>query len=87
MASTVSTITSKWQVTVPEGARKEVAVKAGQRLLWEAREGYWEVRPLPDLAELSGCLSSDKAPLTETGLRSLVRNAKAKKLGRSPGRI
>ena len=85
MASGISTVTSRWQVTLPEGARKGIPVKAGQRVLWEAKEGYWEVRPLPDLAELSGCLKADRPPLTDAALRSLVREAKRKNLGRTLG--
>ena len=86
MASAVSTITSKWQVTLPEEARKDIAVKAGQRLLWVPKAGYWEVRPLPALSELSGCLKTDQPPLTDKALRDLLRDARARTIGRSLAR-
>jgi bifunctional DNA-binding transcriptional regulator/antitoxin component of YhaV-PrlF toxin-antitoxin module len=86
MVSAVSTITSKWQVTLPEDARAGVPVKAGQRLVWEAKDGYWEVRPLPGLAELSGSLKGSRPPLSDRALRELLRGAQRAKPARAAGR-
>ena len=39
MGNIISTITSKWQVTIPEDVRKEIPLKVGQRIVWEVEGG------------------------------------------------
>jgi len=58
MSNTVSTITSKWQVTIPEDVRKDWPLKAGQRIVWEVQGDKLVGRRVRSLSELSGCLKS-----------------------------
>jgi bifunctional DNA-binding transcriptional regulator/antitoxin component of YhaV-PrlF toxin-antitoxin module len=58
MSGTASTITSKWQVTIPEDVRKELPLKIGQRIVWEVEGDKLVGRRLRSLSELSGCLKS-----------------------------
>ncbi|HEV3273183.1 MAG TPA: AbrB/MazE/SpoVT family DNA-binding domain-containing protein [Candidatus Methylacidiphilales bacterium] len=62
MSGTVSTITSKWQVTLPEDVRKEIPLKIGQRIVWQVEGGKLVGRRVRSISELSGCLKSDTAP-------------------------
>ncbi len=58
MGSGVSTITSKWQVTIPGEIRKALEVQVGERLAWEVKDGVLTARRLPRLSSLAGCLGS-----------------------------
>ena len=62
MSNIVSTITSKWQVTIPEAVRKEIPLKVGQRMVWEVEGDRLVGRRVRSMSELSGCLKSDAAP-------------------------
>lgn len=64
MGSGVSTVTSKWQVTIPEAIRKALEVQVGERLAWEVKDSLaLTARRLPRLSSLAGCLGSpDGAP-------------------------
>jgi bifunctional DNA-binding transcriptional regulator/antitoxin component of YhaV-PrlF toxin-antitoxin module len=61
MSGIVSTITSKWQVTIPEDVRKEIPLKIGQRIVWEVEGDRLVGRRVRSISELSGCLKSDAA--------------------------
>jgi bifunctional DNA-binding transcriptional regulator/antitoxin component of YhaV-PrlF toxin-antitoxin module len=63
MRNAVSTITSKWQVTIPEDVRKELPFKIGQRIAWEADGDKLIGRRVRSIVELSGVL---KSPVTLT---------------------
>jgi bifunctional DNA-binding transcriptional regulator/antitoxin component of YhaV-PrlF toxin-antitoxin module len=63
MGNTISTITSKWQVTIPEDVRKELPFKIGQRIIWEVHGDRLVGRRVRSLSELSGCLKPG-APIT-----------------------
>ena len=58
MSNTASTITSKWQVTIPENVRKDWPLKAGQRIAWEVQGDKLVGRRVRSLSELSGSLKS-----------------------------
>lgn len=58
MSNTASTITSKWQVTIPEEVRKDLPLKIGQRIVWEVQGDKLVGRRLRSIGELSGCLKS-----------------------------
>ena len=58
MSNTVSTITSKWQVTIPEEVRKELPLKIGQRIAWGVEGGRVVGRRVRSIGELAGCLKS-----------------------------
>jgi bifunctional DNA-binding transcriptional regulator/antitoxin component of YhaV-PrlF toxin-antitoxin module len=62
MSSIVSTITSKWQVTIPEGVRKEITLKVGQRIAWEVDDGKLVGRRVRSIGELAGCFKSHASP-------------------------
>jgi bifunctional DNA-binding transcriptional regulator/antitoxin component of YhaV-PrlF toxin-antitoxin module len=59
MGNIVSTITSKWQVTIPEDVRKEIPLKVGQRIVWEVEGDKLVGRRVRSVSELSGCFCSD----------------------------
>jgi bifunctional DNA-binding transcriptional regulator/antitoxin component of YhaV-PrlF toxin-antitoxin module len=59
MSNIVSTITSKWQVTIPEEVRKEITLKVGQRIAWEVDGDKLVGRRVRSISELSGCFKSD----------------------------
>jgi len=61
MSGIVSTITSKWQVTIPEDVRKELPFKIGQRIVWEVEGDKLVGRRIRSIGELSGCLKSEAA--------------------------
>ena len=61
---TSTTITSKWQVTIPEEIRKEVpSLQTGQRIRWKVVDGVLTAKPVRSIAELAGCLKSDDMPI------------------------
>jgi bifunctional DNA-binding transcriptional regulator/antitoxin component of YhaV-PrlF toxin-antitoxin module len=60
MSNTVTTITSKWQVTIPEAVRDEFLLKIGQRIVWEVEGDKLVGRRVRSLGELAGCLQVDK---------------------------
>jgi bifunctional DNA-binding transcriptional regulator/antitoxin component of YhaV-PrlF toxin-antitoxin module len=62
MSGIASTITSKWQVTIPEDVRKELPLKVGQKIAWEVEGDKLVGRRVRSISELSGCFKSDAAP-------------------------
>ena len=62
MTIATSTITSKWQVTIPEEIRKEIPFKVGERIAWEIEDGNLVGRRVRPLSELAGCLKSSVSP-------------------------
>jgi bifunctional DNA-binding transcriptional regulator/antitoxin component of YhaV-PrlF toxin-antitoxin module len=64
MSNTVSTITSKWQVTIPEDVRKEIPLQIGQRIAWEVEGDKLVGRRVRSISELAGCFKSD-APVIQ----------------------
>jgi bifunctional DNA-binding transcriptional regulator/antitoxin component of YhaV-PrlF toxin-antitoxin module len=67
MGNVISTITSKWQVTIPEDVRKEIPLKIGQRIVWEVEGDKLVGRRIRSMSELSGCLKSTAAPSKGNG--------------------
>ena len=61
MSGMASTITSKWQVTIPEDVRKELPLKIGQRIAWEVEGDKLVGRRVRSISELSGCLKPGTA--------------------------
>ena len=62
MTSVTSTITSKWQVTIPANVRKEIPFQVGQRIAWEVEGDKLVGRRVRSIRELAGCLKSDVSP-------------------------
>jgi AbrB family looped-hinge helix DNA binding protein len=65
--SNASTITSKWQVTIPEVVREKISLKIGQRLAWEVEDGKIVGRRIRTIRELAGCLKSKDARGQDSG--------------------
>jgi bifunctional DNA-binding transcriptional regulator/antitoxin component of YhaV-PrlF toxin-antitoxin module len=61
MRNGVSTVNYKWQVTIPEGVRKEITLKVGQRIAWEVEGGKLVGRRVRSVRELAGCFKPDGA--------------------------
>jgi bifunctional DNA-binding transcriptional regulator/antitoxin component of YhaV-PrlF toxin-antitoxin module len=59
--NSVSTITSKWQVTIPEDVRKELPFEIGGRIVWEVDGDKLVGRRLRTISELAGCFKSTTA--------------------------
>jgi bifunctional DNA-binding transcriptional regulator/antitoxin component of YhaV-PrlF toxin-antitoxin module len=62
MSNPISTITSKWQVTIPQDVRKKVTLKIGQRIAWEVKGGKLVGRRVRSVRELAGCFKWNAAP-------------------------
>ena len=85
MGNTASTITSKWQVTIPEEVRKGLPFKIGQRIAWEVDGDKIVGRRVRSISELAGCLKSSskvaagKNPLHEFAKASVSRHERISK--------
>ena len=62
MGNAISTITSKWQFTIPEDVRKEIPLKVGQRIVWEVEGDKIVGRGVRSVRELSGSLRAKADP-------------------------
>lgn len=70
MRSEASTITSKWQVTIPESIRKQLSLKVSQRIAWKIESGKLVGRRIGSISELEGSLKSDELPSGGDDVRS-----------------
>ena len=59
MSNAVTTITSKWQITIPEEVRKDLPFKVGQRIAWEVQGDKIVGRRVRSISELAGALKSN----------------------------
>ena len=59
MASTITTVTTKMQVTIPEEVRRFFPVQAGSRLSWSVEGETLVARRVRGVSELRGCLTSE----------------------------
>ncbi len=59
MASTITTVTTKMQVTIPEEVRRIFPVQAGSRLSWSVEGETLVARRVRGVSELRGCLTSE----------------------------
>jgi bifunctional DNA-binding transcriptional regulator/antitoxin component of YhaV-PrlF toxin-antitoxin module len=62
MSRKVSTITSKWQVTIPEDVRKKLPLQIGQRIAWEVEGDKLVGRRIRSIVQLAGCFKSPSSP-------------------------
>ncbi len=65
MGSSVSTVTSKFQITLPEDVRKKFHVGIGGKIVWKVQGDVLVGKWLPSLMDLAGALKSDKPAATE----------------------
>jgi len=59
VASTITTVTTKMQVTIPEEIRRIFPVEAGSRLSWSVEGDSLVARRIRGVKELQGCLTSN----------------------------
>jgi len=85
MAAVQSKITAKGQTTVPREVREALGVDAGDRLVYEIREGEAVIRRQPDVDAVFGSLKGHtKRPVADAATeRRAARQAQVK---RSTGR-
>ena len=75
-----STLTDKWQTTIPAEVRKALHLKPRQQLIYELADGAVLVKPQPEtLKDLYGCLADDKPSASKSEERETVRRARAAK--------
>ena len=73
-----STLTDRWQTTIPSEVRKALQLKPRQRLVYELVDGAVLIKPQPEtLKDLYGCLASDKPALSKAQERKRAREARA----------
>jgi bifunctional DNA-binding transcriptional regulator/antitoxin component of YhaV-PrlF toxin-antitoxin module len=76
MGNVVSTITSKWQVTIPEQIRSELPLNIGQRIAWEVQGDSLVARRVRTARELSGSLKPlRKGTAPDASKRAFARAA------------
>jgi bifunctional DNA-binding transcriptional regulator/antitoxin component of YhaV-PrlF toxin-antitoxin module len=78
MSRIASTITSKWQVTIPEDVRKELPFRIGQRIVWEVEGDKLVGRRVRSIGELSGSLKANAAPTRREETGDLAQAALAR---------
>jgi bifunctional DNA-binding transcriptional regulator/antitoxin component of YhaV-PrlF toxin-antitoxin module len=71
----MSTITSQWQVTIPQDVRKEMALKVGQQIVWEVEGGKLAGRRIRSVGELSGCFKQDTSATRREDCAQAFANA------------
>ena len=73
-----STLTDKWQTTIPAEVRKALHLKPRQQLIYELADGAVLVKPQAEtLKDLYGCLADDKPSASKSEEREAVRKARA----------
>ena len=60
MRSSISTVTSKFQVTLPEEVRKQFQVDIGEKIQWEVQGDILVGKRLPSLMDMAGALKSSR---------------------------
>lgn len=57
MKTNVTTVTSKWQTTIPNEIRHHAGIQVGEQLSWTVgSKGELIASRLPKLSDLAGCL-------------------------------
>ncbi len=73
-----STLTDKWQTTIPAEVRKALHLKPRQQLIYELADGAVVVKPqLDTLKDLHGCLADGRSSASKSGEREAARQARA----------
>ncbi len=73
-----STLTERWQTTIPSEVRKALHLKPRQRLIYELVDGAVLIRPQPEtLRDLYGCLADDEQAATKSEEREAARAHRA----------
>ena len=65
-----STLTDRWQTTIPAEVRAALGLRPGQGLLYEIHGESVTIRPEGEsLMDLAGCLKSRRRVLSQKGVR------------------
>ena len=73
-----STLTDRWQTTIPAEIRKALGLKPRQRLIYELVDGAVLVKPQPEtLKDLYGYLADGKPSASKGEEREAARQARA----------
>jgi len=84
---TQSTITDKFQTTIPREVREALRLRPRQRLSYEVRsDGSVIVRPEPALDELFGSLKLNRAIASAREEKRAARESMARKVAKEDGR-
>ena len=72
-----STVTDKWQTTIPAVVRKALRLKPRQRLIYELVDGAVLMKPQAEtLTDLYGCLADGKPSASKDEERGAARQAR-----------
>ena len=73
-----STLTDRWQTTIPVEIRKAHGLKPRQRLIYELVDGAGLIKPRPEtLKDLYGCLADGRPSASKGEEREAARKARA----------
>lgn len=73
-----STLTDKWQTTIPVAVRKALRLKPRQRLIYELVDGAVLMKPQAEtLTDLYGCLADGRPAASKSEERGGARQARA----------
>ena len=73
-----STLTDRWQTTIPAEIRKALGLKPRQRLIYELVDGAVLIKPQPEtLKDLYGYLADGKSAASKGEEREVARQARA----------
>ena len=73
-----STLTDRWQTTIPAEVRKALHLKPRQRLIYELVDGAVLMKPQPEtLKDLYGCLADGKSSASKGEERQAARKARS----------
>ena len=73
-----STLTERWQTTIPAEVRKALHLKPRQRLIYELVDGAVLIRPQPEtLRDLYGCLADGERAAPKPEERAAARARRA----------
>ena len=73
-----STLTDRWQTTIPVEIRKAHGLKPRQRLIYELVDGAVLIKPRPEtLKDLYGCLADGRPSASKGEEREAARKVRA----------
>lgn len=83
MSNAVSTISSKWQITIPEEIRSRFAVNIGQRIAWQVQGDSLVGHRVRKAGQLAGALR----PIRKGRARDASKTAFAEAASRRDARL
>ncbi len=74
-----STLTQRFQTTIPAAVRKALDLKPGEKIAYEIRENGVLLRPAERLTDLAGSLQSKAKPLAKQQERETARQKRLRR--------